>query len=132
MAAAEMITIEYFSQWLEMYSRHSAENNAKASAELFAQDARYYENPFDEPLVGREAIYQYWKKGAENLEDKTSAFEILALSGNLGVARWRSFFRAIKTSKRFELDCIFAVEFDGAGKCINFREWWHSREQKES
>lgn len=41
------------------YGRASAENDPQASAHLFAPDARYYENPFDEPIAGRVAIYEY-------------------------------------------------------------------------
>lgn len=70
------LTMQAFDAWLDRYSRASRENDARASAELFAQDARYYESPFEEPLIGREAIYRYWRQGAETLTDKTSTHEI--------------------------------------------------------
>lgn len=59
------LTVDVFKEWLESYGRASAENDAAASSELFTLDARYYESPFDEPMVGREAIFQYWSKGAQ-------------------------------------------------------------------
>lgn len=125
------LTQEHFEHWLAEYGRHSAENDARASAELFSEDARYYENPFEEPLVGKQAIRQYWEAGAANLDEKRSTYEILVVSGNQGVARWRSSFRSVKTGKRFELDCLFVAEFDEAGKCRAFREWWHIRERDQ-
>lgn len=119
------LTVEAFDRWLTHYSQASQENDAQASAELFAQDARYYESPFAEPLIGREAIYRYWRQGAETLTDKTSAHEIWAVRENRGIARWQSHFVNNRSGQRAALDCIFLVEFDEDGLCSVFREWWH-------
>ena len=121
------VTPGEFSRWLEEYSRASVEDDARASAALFSSDARYYESPHDEPIVGREAIQQYWKRGAQSFTNKTAAYEILAVQDNLGVARWQARFTVLKTGARASLDCIFLVEFDAQGKCSVFREWWHWR-----
>ena len=121
------ITRESFQAWLEAYGRASRENDPQASADLFTPDAEYYESPFSEPLVGREAIYQYWAAGARNLKDKVSDYELLALQGNLGIAHWQAQFFNVKTGKHVALDCLFLVEFDENQKCHRFREWWHSK-----
>ena len=119
------LTSYQFSRWLEMYGKASKENDPQASADLFALDAQYYETPFDEPLKGRDAIYQYWNKGAQKLKDKESAHEILSVNGNLGIARWQAKFTSIQSGNRLALDCVFLVEFDDDGRCRVFREWWH-------
>lgn len=126
-----VLTHEHLKQWLDSYGRASAENNPRASANLFAENAAYYETPFAEPLIGREAIYAYWNKGAQTLKDKVSSFEILAVNGNTGIARWQSTFIVIESGKRLALDCLFVVEFDHAGLCRVFREWWHIRETSQ-
>jgi len=122
------LTHEHFRQWMEIYGRASAENAPRASVNLFAENARYYENPFEEPITGRDAIFDYWNKGAQNLKDKRSAFEILAVKDHLGIARWQSSFTVIESGKRFGLDCLFVVEFSDEGLCETFREWWHIQE----
>lgn len=119
------ITLDGFKMWLDMYGTASRENDPKASTELFTRDAEYYETPFDDPMVGEEAIYQYWSEGAKNLKDKESSFEILAVKRNLGIARWRSNFVNVNSGNRVALDCVFLVEFDEHEKCRVFREWWH-------
>lgn len=119
------LTVDAFQEWLETYSQASRENDARASAELFSLDARYYESPFAEPMVGREAIYQYWSQGSQNLKDKEATFEIYSARDNFGIARWQSKFTVIRSGDRLALDCLFVVEFDGQGKCRVFREWWH-------
>ena len=122
------LTREHFRRWLTLYSKASKENDPQASADLFALDAQYYESPFDEPMIGREAIFDYWNNGAQNLQDKESTFEILSVQNNRGIAHWGSKFTAIESGKRLVLDCLFVVEFDDEGLCQIFREWWHIRE----
>lgn len=119
------LTHQHFQQWMEAYGKASAENDPRASANLFAENAAYYETPFAEPMIGREAIHEYWKKGAQDLKDNESTFEILSVKDNLGIARWQSQFTVIESGKRFALDCLFVVEFAEEGLCQTFREWWH-------
>jgi len=123
------LTHEQFRQWMVTYGRAGAENDPHASANLFAEDAAYYETPFADPMIGRDAIYEYWNNGAQRLKDKESTFEVLAVNGNLGVARWRSQFTVIESGNRFALDCLFTVEFNDGGLCRIFREWWHIQEK---
>ena len=124
----DTLTYKHFTAWMAEYSRASAENDPRASANLFARNAAYYETPFAEPMVGREALYEYWNKGAQTLMDKESTFEIFSVKDDLGIARWQSKFTVITSGKRIALDCLFIVEYDTDGLCQIFREWWHIQE----
>jgi hypothetical protein len=119
------LTTNQFSQWLAKCGQASTENDPQASADLFSLNARYYETPFAEPIIGREAIYQYWVKGAQRLKDKTSSYQILAVKENIGIACWQANYTVIESGKHLALDCLFLVEFDDDQKCSLFREWWH-------
>ncbi len=119
------LTLETFSSWLEEYSSASIQDDPQASAELFARNAEYYETPFDEPMIGRDAIHKYWETGARILKDKETYYQILSVKDNLGIARWQSKFTDVKSGKRYALDCLFLVEFDNHFRCSMFREWWH-------
>lgn len=123
-----ILTHAHFEQWMETYGRASAEDDPRTSANLFAENAAYYENPFEEPITGREAIFDYWNNGAQTLKDKESTFEILSVNGHSGMARWQSKFTVIESRERFALDCLFVVEFNDEGLCQIFREWWHTQE----
>lgn len=116
------LTYEHFHRWMETYGKSSAENDPRASANLFAENAAYYETPFAEPMIGRKAIYEYWNKGAQTLKDKESTFEILSVKDSLSIARWQSKFTDNNSGNRLALDCLFLVEFDSNDKCIEFRE----------
>ena len=119
------LTLETFSSWLEAYGRASIQNDPQASAELFASNAEYYETPFDEPMIGRNAIRKYWEIGAKTLKDKDASYEVLSVKDNLGIARWQSKFTDVNSGKRLVMDCVFLVEFDNNENCSVFREWWH-------
>jgi len=124
------LTLEKFSSWLEAYGRASIQNDPQASAELFARNAQYYETPFDEPMIGRDAIHKYWEIGAQTLKDKEASYEVLSVKDNLGIARWQSKFTDVNSGNRLALDCVFLVEFDSNDKCSVFREWWHIKNWK--
>lgn len=119
------LSVEQFASWLETYGKASEENDPQASAELFSRNACYYETPFDEPMIGRDAIRKYWEIGAQRLADKESTYRILAVQDNRGIARWQSSFTDIASGRRLALDCVFLVEFDDDNLCSVFREWWH-------
>jgi ketosteroid isomerase-like protein len=120
-------TVEDFARWLDEYGDASRRGDPAASADLFTDDARYFESPFDEPLVGRDAICDYWAQGATAFTDKQPSYEILAVAGDRGIANWRSRFTVAASGERAALDCVFVVEFDEDGRCREFREWWHVR-----
>jgi hypothetical protein len=124
------LTIDQFTKWMDTYGKASKENDPKGSSELFALDAKYYETPFEESMIGREAIYHFWLKGARALKDKENSYEIFSVKDNLGIARWQSKFTVINSGKSLALDCLFLVEFDENGLCRVFREWWHTREME--
>ena len=121
----KLLTQEFFQVWMEAYGKASRDNDPQASAELFARNAEYHETPFEDPMVGRDAIYKYWEMGAQAFKDKESTYEILSVKDNLGIARWQSKFTDVKSGNRLVLDCVFIVEFDKHDKCSVFREWWH-------
>lgn len=89
---------------------------------MFARDAEYYETPFDEHMIGRDAIQKYWEIGARTLKGKEADYQVLSVKDNLGIARWQSKFTDVKSDKWFALDCLFLVEFDDHFRCRVFRE----------
>ena len=92
------LTFNTLNAWLETYSKASIENEPQTSANLFSQNARYYESPFSNPFTGRKAIRQYWEGGTQAFKDKEATHEILAIKENLGIARWRAWFTNVKSS----------------------------------
>ena len=119
-----------FENWLDAYGAAWRAGDAHAAIELFSSDVEYYETPFDDPMVGLDAIHQYWSEGAgESQKDVSFSYQALAIVENAGLARWQATFVRIPSGNYVELDGFLMAEFDGAGKCSVFREWWHRQEE---
>jgi hypothetical protein len=124
-----MITNAQFDDWLRRYGRAWIGGDPEAIVAIFAPDAEYHEVPFDAPMVGHEAIRHYWTVGAKDGQrDVTFDATPIALAGDRGYAHWRASFTRVATGAFVELDGVLAARLDAAGRCREFREWWHRRE----
>jgi nuclear transport factor 2 (NTF2) superfamily protein len=117
-----------FKTWLEAYGHAWETRDPDAAAGLFTQDATYHETPFDEPMRGHQEILEYWSEVPRSQEDIRFSHEILALTEDEGIARWRANFRRVPSKTQVKLDGIFVVKLNGDGLCEEFREWWHKQE----
>jgi limonene-1,2-epoxide hydrolase len=112
--------------FLVKYKKAWENRDADLAAGLFTRDARYKENPFAEPIVGREAIHDYWKAATERQEDihfnVSSSFHV----GYIVVAEWTCSYRDRASGARRELAGMFFADFYGK-QVRAFREYWQSR-----
>jgi len=114
--------------WLKAYVKAWETYSPEAIGALFSDHAVYSYHPYDEPLVGREAIVDSWLKDQDAPGTFEADYKPIAVDGDLAVVNGRS--RYFKDSSRTELtkqwDNIFLIEFDQDGRCRSFREWWVS------
>jgi hypothetical protein len=107
--------------WLAGYRDAWEKRDAELAAQLFTENARYQEMPFDAPKSGRAGIREYWSGVTADQRD-------IAVNGNTGVAHWSAKFKQASTGMTVELDGVFVLEFDPkTGLCSTLREWWHVR-----
>lgn len=118
-----------FKSWLETYGRAWTDRNARAAASLFAEDGSYQVTPFLAPMRGRLAILEYWSHVAETECDVHFDYEVLAVTKEMGIARWWATFLIVPQRLQTKLDGIFLISLDADDRCQSLREWWH-KEQK--
>lgn len=118
-----------FESWLEAYGRTWRDRNAQAAADLFTEHGTYQVTPFVEPMRGRPAILDYWVHLAETQRDIQFSYEVLAVTPEMGIARWRASFLIVPQGLQTQLDGIFVICLHGDGRCRSLKEWWH-KEQK--
>jgi uncharacterized protein (TIGR02246 family) len=106
--------------WVEGYLRAWNSNDPGEIAQLFTEDAAYYTGPFDEPWIGRDTIVQEWLNRKDEPGTFDFEFEVLVASDSLGVVRGRT--RYFNPDR--EYSNIWAIKFDGQGRCQEFTEWW--------
>ena len=112
--------------WLDAYVEAWKTYSPDAISALFAEDAEYAYHPFDEPVKGRAAIVASWLDHRDPEGTYDAHYWTIAIDGDVAVANGRSLY--FKDSTRAEparqFDNIFVVRFDGAGRCVSFREWY--------
>ncbi len=114
--------------WLENYVHAWKTYDPDAIRSLFSEDARYYYTPYDEPLIGHEAIIASWSEGADSPDSFDAAYKPLVVEGNTAVTNGRSLYYQPGTrTVGAEFDNIFVLRFDDAGRCTEFREWFMKR-----
>ena len=104
---------ESFKYWLASYGKAWTDRDPEAAASLYTDDATYQVTPFDEPLRGRSAIYEYWVGVAKTEERIQFNREILAITAGYGVARWWASFLRVPPGLKTELDGIFDNQITG-------------------
>jgi uncharacterized protein (TIGR02246 family) len=117
-----------FTQWLDAYGRAWESRDARAAAELYADDGTYQVTPFLDPLRGRRAILDYWTEVARTEKEISCRYEVLAVTEQYGIARWQASFIRIPPGLATKLDGVFVISLNAQGKCSSLREWWHKQQ----
>ena len=113
-------------QFLKKYKEAWETRDADLAASLFTRDARYKENPFGEPIIGREAIHDYWAGATAQQEDIRFTVTNFLHAGYVLIAEWTCQFRDRTSGRQRELAGMFFADFYG-NQVRAFREYWQSR-----
>jgi ketosteroid isomerase-like protein len=110
--------------WLEELGRGWETHDVDRFAAVFSADAVYSENPFDDPMVGTDAIREYAGLAAQHQRDVSFGFEIVSVSP--AVVRWWASYVKVANGEQTRVDGVFLLEFGDDGRCTSLREWWHA------
>jgi ketosteroid isomerase-like protein len=113
-------------QFLKKYKQAWETRDADLAASLFTRDARYNENPFGEPIIGREAIHNYWAAATAQQEDIRFTVTNSLHTGYVLIAEWTCLYRDRASGRQRELAGMFFADFYG-NQVRAFREYWQSR-----
>jgi ketosteroid isomerase-like protein len=118
-----------FRRWMDAYKRAYEERDPDAAAKLFSGDATYQWGPFGDLLRGPQAIRDRWASavGDQRETDFRFDYEVLAVTDELGIARWIASAAVPAERQRLLYDGVFAVAL-GDNLCREFREWWNTSE----
>jgi ketosteroid isomerase-like protein len=116
-------------RWLDAYvSAWKSYDRAEIGA-LFAQDVSYRYHPYDQPVVGRDAVVESWlgegdHKGASSRDEPgtyDATYRAVAVDGDVAVATGKSTYAGQPPTV---YDNCFVMRFDPDGRCIEFTEWY--------
>lgn len=123
--------------WLERYVEAWKSYAPDAIADLFGEDVAYRYHPYDDPVVGRDAVVASWL-GADDPDDGPDApgtyeaeYAPVAVDGDTVVATGTSRYRDRPDGPvvRVYHNC-FVMRFDGQGRCREFTEYYVRRPER--
>jgi hypothetical protein len=119
--------------WLDRYVEAWVTYEPGLIGELFSEDVEYRYHPYDDPVVGREAVVASWLGDASEPEassrDEPGTFEASyapsAVDGDVVVATGTSSYREDPEGPvvRVFHNC-FVMRFDPDGRCREFTEYY--------
>jgi ketosteroid isomerase-like protein len=118
---------EALTSWLASYGQAWESRDAQVAYRLFSDDALYYTTPYAEPHRGQDGIRDYWASVTADQREIRFESETVGVVGRTGIAKWGAKFKLASSGASVELNGVFLLEFDDAGRCTTLREWWHAR-----
>jgi len=120
--------------WLDAYVAAWKSYDREQIGALYSDDASCRYHPYDEAIVGREAIVESWFGAGEGAPSRDpegtydGAYITEAIEGNLAVITGTSVYsREPGGPIEQTFDNCWLVRFDEQGRCSEFTEWYMKR-----
>jgi mannose-6-phosphate isomerase-like protein (cupin superfamily) len=108
-------------EWVDAYQRAWRTPGTEALGWLFTDDAQYLVTPYDDPIIGLDAIRVFWDEDRDGPDEVfTMTAEVVACSGPTGVVRVRVTYGEPVRQEYLDL---WVVRFAADGRAQLFEEW---------
>jgi hypothetical protein len=123
-------------RWLDAYVGAWKSYGRDAIEGLFSEDVAYRYHPYDQPIVGRDAVVESWlgegEHAAASTRDQPGTYEgtyaPIALEGDLAVVTGTSTYTEAPGGPVKDVyDNCWVLRFDADGRCSEFTEWYMKR-----
>jgi hypothetical protein len=113
-------------RWLDAYVAAWRSYDRGEIAALFSAAVSYRYHPYDEPIVGRDAVVEDWLGEDRDAEGTYDAeYRCVAVDGDVAVATGLSRYLTEPGGEVDELfHNAFVMRFDEEGRCAEFTEWF--------
>lgn len=114
---------ESVQRWLNGYIAAWRSNDRADVEALFTDDAEYRYYPWDEPLVGAQAIADAWGANPDDADSWEAAYEPFVVTDDVVIAKGHTDYRL--EGKAYEN--LFVLRFGDDGRCSSFTDWYMKR-----
>jgi ketosteroid isomerase-like protein len=115
---------------LERYGRAWESFDGDAWTDLFSDDVEYHEDPFEPPMVGRNAVRAYLLEASRAQEQVEFTVERHWAVEATVLAAWHASYVGRERRERVRLSGFMTLEIDDGGRVHRLREWWHRRPER--
>ncbi len=111
-------------EWLDRYVEVWRSGDREQIGDLFTDDVSYRYHPYDEPVLGRQAVVQSWLEDWDPKEPWEAKYRVYAVDGDRVVATGTSRYMEYRDHPERLYDNVFLLEFDDEGRCSEFTEFF--------
>jgi ketosteroid isomerase-like protein len=111
--------------WLDAYVAAWRSYDRAAIGDLFTEDATYAYHPWDDPLVGRDAIVASWLEDPDEPDSWRADCRPLLAQGNRAIVTGVTHY-----ARGAVYDNLWVMRFDADGRCADFVEWYMKRPRR--
>ena len=115
--------------WLDRYIEAWRSYDPNAIGDLFSEDVSYRYQPYEDPVIGRQALVDDWLREPDTAGSWQASYAPYAVDGDRAVAVGESRYLHEDGSLRTVFHNVFLLRFDGEGRCAEFTEYWRERPQ---
>jgi ketosteroid isomerase-like protein len=127
-----MTTRDDVQAWLDRYVDAWRSYDAAAIGSLFSDAVTYRYHPWDEPVVGRQAVVDDWLANQDRPGSWEAEYEPLIVEGDTAVTTgWTRYFADDGSVEKVYRN-IWAIRFDADGRCRDFTEYFMKEPAPES
>ncbi|MBK5267605.1 MAG: nuclear transport factor 2 family protein [Acidimicrobiia bacterium] len=105
--------------WLDRYIEAWRSYDRDEIKSLFSDDVSYKYHPWDEALVGSDAVADSWIGDQDEPGSWEASYRPLLVAGNKVFTTGTSSYSDGRVFWN-----LWEIEFDGEGRCVRFSEWF--------
>ncbi len=99
--------------------RRAWESNAPDDiAALFTEDAKYFDEPFTDPHVGRDAIVTSWLERQDAPGSTTFTWSPVVVTPDVAIVQGETVYSTVTFSN------LWVIRLAADGRATEFTEWW--------
>lgn len=118
-ALSAMVNRAGVERWVEAYERAWRAAGTDLLNRLFSEDATYRISPYEEPVIGLDAIAARWERERVGPDEEFSMTrEVVAVDRDTAVARIE-----VAYATGAEYRDLWIISFAADGRCREFEEW---------
>jgi SnoaL-like domain len=114
-----MVTPEQVQRWLDDYVAAWPSYDRDAIVALFSDDVSYRYHPFDEPLLGADAVADSWLANQDEPGSWEASYRPALISGAEAIVTGETRYTDGEVFSN-----LWQLEFDDAMRCTRFVEWY--------
>ncbi len=114
-------------RWVQSYVDVWRAPGTERLAEIFTDDASYLPSPWREPIVGLDALAEWWEQERDGPDEQFQLdSDVVAVDGDTAVVRVEV---AYGTGSSWR--DLWVLRFAPDGRCASFEEWPFSPTQRD-